>query len=46
MTLDDLKRDGWEIIDNFSEIDVILARGSQRIVVDPDGEIIITYSMV
>jgi len=43
---DDLIRDGWEIIDHFAKSDVIMARGSQRIVVDQDGEVIVTYAKV
>jgi len=43
MTIDELIRNGWEKIDNFAESDIIMSRGSQRIVVDKDGEVIITY---
>ena len=39
----DLERDGWEIIDTFVDSDIIMARGTQRMVVDEDGEVIITY---
>ena len=39
----DLERNGWEIIDTFAENSIIMARGTQRMIVDKDGEVIITY---
>lgn len=42
MPIDDLERDGWEVIDSFGG-EFIMAREKQRIVVDKDGEIIFTY---
>jgi len=42
MTIDEMERDGWEVIDTFGE-DLIVSRGAQRIVVDSQGDIIIVY---
>ena len=43
MSIDELERDGWEIIDTFADTDLIVARDDKRMVVDKNGEIIIVY---
>jgi predicted RNA binding protein YcfA (HicA-like mRNA interferase family) len=42
-SIDELERDGWEKIDVFSHEYYVMSRGSQRMVVDEDGEIIVVY---
>jgi hypothetical protein len=43
MTIDELERDGWEIIDTFGYNSFIIGRNHQRMVVDNDGNIVIVY---
>ena len=42
MNLDDLKRDGWEVIEEW-EGDFVVSRGHQRMLVDSNGNVIIMY---
>ena len=41
-SVQELEQDGWEIVDRFAN-DLIMARGTRIMVVDPDGHIIIRY---
>jgi len=42
MTIDELERDGWEVIETFGD-DLVMAREHQRMLVDTNGNIIIVY---
>jgi len=44
MSIEELERDGWEVIDTFGYNGVIMALNEQRIVADKiSGEVIIRY---